>query len=104
MYSIASISDGEFNKTVASGVTLVNFWVAGNLPCQQLTPILELVAEFIGNKAKIVRMDIDANPSTPKYLGLSSIPALVLFKDGKRLKQGGALSAVQVAAMIQSAF
>ena len=94
MSSLQNITEGEFKAAVATGVVLVDFWAPWCRPCIALTPTLEQAAQELGDKAKIVKMDIDANPTVPAELGIMSIPALVLFKDGKRVDQRGSLSSV----------
>ncbi len=103
MSDLASITDASFQEAVAQGVTLVDFWAPWCGPCKALTPVLEKVAAELEGRAKIVKMDLDANPGTAASLGIMSIPALVLFKDGKRLDQRGSQSAAQIKALIESA-
>ncbi len=103
MSDLASITDASFQESVAQGVTLVDFWAPWCGPCKALTPVLEKVAAELEGRAKIVKMDLDANPGTAASQGIMSIPALVLFKDGKRLDQRGSQSAAQIRALIESA-
>jgi thioredoxin 1 len=62
---------------------LVDFWAEWCNPCLQIAPALEELSEKYQGEIKIVKMDIDKNPGTPSKLGVRSIPALFLFKDGK---------------------
>ena len=103
MSDLAAINDAGFRDAIAQGVTLVDFWAPWCGPCKALTPVLEKVAAELGDRARILKMDIDANPDTAASLGIMSIPALVLFKDGKRLEQRGSLSAAQIKAMVEAA-
>jgi thioredoxin 1 len=104
MSDLVSLTDAGFPAAIAQGVTLVDFWAPWCGPCKALSPVLEKVAADLEGRAKIVKMDIDANPETAASLGIMSIPALVLFKDGKRLDQRGSQSAAQIKALIESAF
>jgi thioredoxin 1 len=103
MSDLTTITDAEFEVAVAQGVTLVDFWAPWCGPCKALTPVLEQVAKDFEGQAKILKMDLDANPETAAALGIMSIPALVLFKDGKRLEQRGSMSAIQIKALLNSA-
>ncbi|WP_306601834.1 thioredoxin [Geothrix sp. 21YS21S-2] len=103
MSDLASLTDAGFQAAIAQGVTLVDFWAPWCGPCKALSPVLEKVAADLEGRARIVKMDIDANPDTAASLGIMSIPALVLFKDGKRIDQRGSQSAAQIRALIESA-
>ena len=46
-------------------------------------PIVEQIHGELGDKVKVVKMDIDENPSVPMQLGIMSIPTVIIFKDGK---------------------
>jgi len=103
MSDLASLTDAGFQAAIAQGVTLVDFWAPWCGPCKALSPVLEKVAAELEGRARIVKMDIDANPETAASLGIMSIPALVLFKDGTRLDQRGSQSAAQIKALIETA-
>ena len=59
---------------------LVDFWAAYCGPCRQLKPILDQVA---GQGVKVVTVDITAEPELTKHFGISALPTIVQFKDGK---------------------
>ncbi|BDU74519.1 thioredoxin [Mesoterricola silvestris] len=103
MSDLTALTDATFQEAIAQGVTLVDFWAPWCGPCKALTPVLEKVAQDMAGQARILKMDIDANPDTAAALGIMSIPALVLFKDGKRVDQRGSQSAAQIRALIESA-
>ena len=84
---VQSISDESFIKEIEQykGLVLVDFWANWCGPCKQLMPIIDSVSNELAGTVKIVKMDIDTNPDTPSKLGVRSIPALMLFKDGKHI-------------------
>ncbi|MCC8438542.1 thioredoxin [Brevibacillus sp. M2.1A] len=87
--SVIHASDATFHSEVESyaGTVLLDFWAPWCGPCKMLSPILDDLAEEIGDTAKIVKVNVDENAeSTDKY-GIMSIPTIILFQNGKVVKQ-----------------
>lgn len=87
--NVHTVTDQDFKANVldAKGLTVVDFWAEWCPPCKALAPTIdELATEFSG-KAKIAKLDIDANPSTPAQFGIRSIPTVLVFKDGQLIEQ-----------------
>lgn len=84
---LKELNDADFDSTVGSGITLVDFWAPWCGPCQMQTPILEEVATEVGEKAAIVKVNVDDNPGAAGKLGVQSIPTLILFKDGEEVNR-----------------
>nr|WP_137599884.1 thioredoxin [Enterococcus nangangensis] len=79
-----AISDATFSKETDEGLVLIDFWATWCGPCRMQAPILEQLAEdYDEDELKIVKMDVDENPNTPKDFGIMSIPTLILKKDGE---------------------
>lgn len=82
--AIINVTDDSFDNDVlkASGAVLVDFWAPWCGPCKQIAPLLKEVAEEMGDKITIAKIDIDDNPNTPGKYGVRGIPTLTIFKDG----------------------
>jgi len=77
-----------FDATIASGVTLVDFWATWCGPCQMQTPILEQqVVPAVAGKAKVAKVNVDQARELAVRYAVKSIPALFLFKDGQVVQQ-----------------
>lgn len=72
----------NFNETIATGVTLVDFWATWCGPCRMLGPIVDEIATEI-TEADICKVDCDAQRDLAVEYGVNSIPAIFIFKDGK---------------------
>lgn len=78
-------TDDNFQADVlqSSGPVLVDFWAEWCGPCKQIAPALEDIATEMGEKVRVVKVNIDENPMTPSQYGVRGIPTLMLFKNGK---------------------
>jgi len=85
--SVKDLQDSEFAATVASGTVLVDFWAPWCGPCRMQGPILEEVAAAIGDKAVIAKVNVDSSQETASKYGVQSIPTLIIFTNGKPVKQ-----------------
>lgn len=84
---IKELNDAEFAAEIGLGVTLVDFWAPWCAPCLMQGSILEKVAEQIGDKATIAKLNVDESSASASQFGIRGIPTLILFKDGKPLQQ-----------------
>jgi thioredoxin 1 len=67
----------------ASGPVLVDFWAEWCGPCKMIAPALDEISTELGDKLRVVKVNIDENPQTPNTYGVRGIPTLIMFKDGK---------------------
>ncbi len=86
--SILELTASSFDATVATGVTLVDFWAPWCGPCKMQTPILESqVVPVLAGRAKVAKVNVDNDKELAARFGVRSIPALFLFKDGNVVQQ-----------------
>ncbi|MDC7222555.1 MAG: thioredoxin [Spirochaetales bacterium] len=84
---VVNVTDENFEKLIEKGTVLVDFWAPWCGPCRMQGPIVERVAESIGDKAVISKMNVDEEPAAAQKFNVSSIPTIIVFKDGKPAKQ-----------------
>jgi thioredoxin 1 len=84
-----AVTDASFQSDVLDSTTpvLVDFWADWCGPCKMIAPALEEIADELGDRVTIAKMDIMENPEVPGKIGVQSIPLMVLFKDGKPIAQ-----------------
>ena len=86
--STVIVTDQSFaDKVLGSDKpVLVDFWATWCGPCKQVAPVLEEIASE-HSEITIAKMDIDANPKTPRDYRILSVPTLILFSGGQPVKQ-----------------
>lgn len=85
--NIKYLNDSNFPSEIQQGVTLVDFYADWCGPCRQIAPIVEELADELKGTAHIAKVDVETAPETASGFGVTSIPTLILFKDGKELKR-----------------
>ncbi|MRX66198.1 thioredoxin [Maribacter luteus] len=82
---------------------LVDFFADWCGPCKMLAPILKDVKSELGDSIKIVKIDVDKNPSIASKYQVRGVPTMLLFKNGKQLwRQSGVLQKRDIVQIIQS--
>lgn len=83
-----NLSDSEFEQTIQKNpLVLVDFWAEWCPPCRAIAPTLDEIAQDLGSKLLVAKINVDQNPETPQRFGVRGIPTLILFKDGKEVDQ-----------------
>lgn len=79
------ITDQNFESEVIKSdkPVLVDFWAAWCAPCRMIAPIVEELAQEYDGKAKVGKLDVDANQQTAIKYGVRSIPTVLLIKNGE---------------------
>jgi len=83
--SILAVDDNNFESEVinSDAPVLVDFWAEWCGPCKSLMPIVEELSNELGDKVKVVKINIEDAPEAPTKYGLRGVPTLMIFKDGK---------------------
>jgi thioredoxin 1 len=85
MGNVKELSDHDFETEVlkATEPVLVDFWAPWCGPCRMIAPIVEQLATENAGSLKVAKLNIDDSPNTASTYGVSSIPTLMIFKNGE---------------------
>ncbi len=103
--SVGKVTAGNFESEVLKSATpvLVDFWADWCGPCKMIAPVLEEVAEELAGKLKVLKVNVDESQDLAGQFGIMSIPTLLLFKNGKVVKQlVGAMGKAQIVNKIEA--
>ncbi len=81
------VTDATFASEVeqAGGLTVVDFWATWCGPCLMVAPVLEQLANEYAGRAKVAKVDVDANQRTAMRFNIRSIPSILFFKNGQHV-------------------
>lgn len=80
-----NLNSEEFVKTIASGVSAIDFYAEWCGPCKMMAPIIEDVAKEVAGKANVAKLNVDEEMAIAGQYGVSSIPTIIYFKDGQEV-------------------
>lgn len=82
-----AVTDASFQQEVLEhkGYVMIDFWAEWCGPCRQLSPIIDELSQEMGDKVKIMKMNIDENPEIPSQMSIRGIPTMIIFEDGKQV-------------------
>lgn len=83
-HNVQHLTDADFENVINGGKPVfIDFWATWCGPCRMIAPVVEELASSFEGKAVIAKMDVDENPQVPQRFGVTSIPTLMMFKNGK---------------------
>ncbi len=87
--TIIELTDDNFESEVLQSdqPVLVDFWAEWCMPCRMLAPAVEELADEYNGKAKVGKIDTDANRETTMKYGINAIPTVLVFKGGEVVKK-----------------
>ncbi|PIE18699.1 MAG: thioredoxin [Proteobacteria bacterium] len=83
--NVHEFTDANFEAEVLQSdlPVLVDFWAIWCGPCRAIAPIVDQIADEFAGKLKVGKVDTDKNERVAGSLGISSIPAVFVFKHGE---------------------
>ncbi|MGG3738988.1 thioredoxin [Aeribacillus pallidus] len=81
--AIVHATDQSFTSDTNQGLVLVDFWAPWCGPCKMISPVLDEIDAEMGDKVKVVKVNVDENQETAGKFGVMSIPTLFVMKDGE---------------------
>jgi thioredoxin 1 len=102
--AIEQITEGDFQREVFErGVpVVVDFWAPWCGPCRMMAPELDKVAASLGERAKVIKVNVDEQPALASRYNVAGIPTLVIFHHGKEVgRHVGLVSAAVLAASVE---
>lgn len=85
MASIQNLNESEFDSTISGAKVpvVVDFWAPWCGPCRTIGPILEQLAEEMGDQVQVTKVNVDENQGIAQRFNVRAIPTILFFKDGE---------------------
>ncbi len=85
--TVVELNDASFKDFITEGITIVDFGATWCGPCKMMAPIFDEVAEEMVGKAKFAKVDIDTSEQITVQCQVTSVPTLIVFKDGEEVNR-----------------
>ena len=87
--SVIQLTSENFEQEVGEArvPVLVDFWASWCGPCKMMGPVVDQIAEDMGDSARVCKINIDEQPELASQYNVMSIPTFILFKDGKEVNR-----------------
>jgi thioredoxin 1 len=83
--NLVILNPTNFQNQTKSGVVLIDFWASWCMPCKMMAPILNEVADEVGTKARICKVNVEEYQQLSAKFSVRNIPTLILLKNGKEI-------------------
>lgn len=87
MSNATELTGANFSATVSTGVSLIDFWAEWCGPCRMMGPVLDDIAAQYAGKVTVGKINVDTEMELAQQFRVSSIPTLVILKDGAEVKR-----------------
>jgi len=86
-HMVQELNEKNFESFYKKGLVVIDFFAEWCMPCNMMAPIMEELNEKFKGKVKFGKMDISENEAIAEKYGISSIPAFIIFQNGKIVKE-----------------
>lgn len=93
----------KFNEVInGDKPVLIDFSAEWCQPCRMMPPILKQVKAELGDRIRILKVDVDKNPAIARKWMIQNVPTLMIFKNGEtKFRQAGVIPAQQIISIVQ---
>ncbi len=85
--AVMHFNAGSFDKAIAEGTTVVDFWATWCGPCRMQAPILDAFESEVGDRIKVGKIDVDEERELARRYRVLSIPTIIVFRDGAEVNR-----------------